>query len=350
MSTVTATVPTAAAPSRYRAARRRRHWITVSVLVLLCLATTFVSLMVGATVASPMTVAKALVGVGGHYETFVFTTFQLPRVLLCWAAGVGLAVSGGVMQGVIRNPLAAPDIVGVTKGAGLAAVIVVLIFPQAPTVLLPVAAFAGGVLAFGVVYLAAYRHGTTPARLALVGVAVSFLAQSGILFFLIRYPTNVNQAFVWLAGSLYGRTMGSFWQILPWVVVLVPLLLAYAHRLDTLGLGDDMAAGLGETVERTRRITLFLAVALASAVVAGAGTIAFVGLIAPHIARRLVGGRHRTYLPVAALIGVILMLGADTIGRGAAPPLELPAGLVTSLIGAPYFLYLLAKTSKSGAR
>jgi iron complex transport system permease protein len=144
--------------------------------------------------------------------------------------------------------------------------------------------------------------------------------------------------------------MTSFWEILPWVVVLTPLLLFYAHRLDTLGLGDDLATGLGEPVERTRRITLFLAVALASAVVAGAGTIGFIGLIAPHIARRLVGGRHRNYLPVAALIGVLMMLAADTIGRAVAPPLEIPAGLVTSVIGAPYFLYLLAKTGTSNAR
>lgn len=327
---------------------RRRRFLSLGLFVA-CVAATFASLMIGTTVFSPGAVLRALTG-GHDQSSTVITEFQLPRVLLCWLVGIGLAVSGGVMQAVIRNSLAAPNIIGVTKGAGLAAVIVVLAAPYSPAILLPVVAFAGGVLAFGIVYLAAYRNGTTPARLALVGIAVSSLCEAGILFFLVRYPLNASSALIWLSGSLYGRTMMSFWEILPWVAVLAPLLLYYSRRLDTLGLGDDLAAGLGEPVERTRRITLLLSVGLASAVVAGAGTIGFVGLVAPHVARRLVGGRHHAYLPVAGLVGALLMLVADTIARGAIPPLEIPSGLVTSVIGAPYFLYLLAKTGKAGAR
>lgn len=339
-----------AAPTRSPLIRARRRRLLTAGLFVACAVATFASLMIGTTVFSPGTVLRALTGSGTGESADVIIKFQLPRVLLCWLVGIGLAVSGGVMQAVIRNSLAAPNIIGVTKGAGLAAVVVVLVAPSLPAVMLPVAAFAGGVLAFGIVYVAAYRHGTTPARLALVGIAVSALCEAGILFFLVRYPLNVNAALIWLSGSLYGRTMASFWQILPWVLVLVPLLLYYSRRLDALGLGDDLAAGLGEPVERTRRMTLLLSVGLASAVVASAGTIGFVGLVAPHIARRLVGGRHHAYLPVAGLIGALLMLVADTIARGAIPPLEIPSGLVTSVIGAPYFLYLLAKTGKAGAR
>ena len=346
MSAVTATV-TVAERHRTRAGRQR---LVFSALVLLCLVMTVICLMVGTTNYGPMATLRAVSGLGHGEASSIITTYRLPRMLLCWAVGVGLAVSGGVLQGVVRNPLAAPDIIGVTKGAGLGAVVVVLIVPAAPTSVLPVAAFGGGLLAFLVVYVAAYRRGTTPGRLALVGVAVSALCQSGILFVLVRYPTNVNAALVWLAGSLNGRTMSSFWEILPWVAVLVPLLLFYARRLDTLGLGDDLAAGLGEPVERTRRITLLLAVMLGSAVVATCGTIGFVGLVAPHVARRLVGGRHLTYLPAAGLVGALMMLCADTIGRGVVPPLEIPSGLVTCVIGGPYFLYLLAKTGRSGAR
>jgi iron complex transport system permease protein len=339
-----------AAPSKSPVIRqRRRRYLGVWLLVA-CLVMTFVSLMIGATVFTPAAVLRALTGASTDQSTDVIIKFELPRVLLCWLVGIGLAVSGGVMQAVIRNSLAAPNIIGVTKGAGLAAVVVVLAAPYSPAILLPVVAFAGGVLAFGIVYLAAYRSGTTPARLALVGIAVSALCEAGIMFFLVRYPLNVSSALVWLSGSLYGRTMQSFWEILPWVAVLTPLLLYYARRLDTLGLGDDLASGLGEPVERTRRITLLISVALASAVVAGAGTIGFVGLVAPHIARRLVGGRHMAYLPVAAMIGTFMMLVADTIARGLIPPLEIPSGLVTSVIGAPYFLYLLAKSGKAGAR
>lgn len=338
-----------AAPSKSPVVRqRKRRYLGVGLLIA-CLVMTFVSLMIGTSVFGPGTVLRALTGASNDESTNVIIKFELPRVLLCWLVGTGLAVSGGVMQAVIRNSLAAPNIIGVTKGAGLAAVIVVLAAPSSPAILLPVVAFAGGVIAFGIVYLAAYRSGTTPARLALVGVAVSALCEAGILFVLVRYPLNVSSALIWLSGSLYGRTMQSFWEILPWIVVLVPLLLYYARRLDTLGLGDDLAAGLGEPVERTRRITLLISVALASAVVAAAGTVGFVGLVAPHIARRLVGGKHFSYLPVAALLGTFMMLVADTIARGLIPPLEIPSGLVTSVIGAPYFLYLLAKTGKAGA-
>jgi ferric citrate transport system permease protein len=340
-----------AAPAKSPTVRRRsRHTLSI-VLLLVCLVATFVALMIGTTIYGPGTVLRALTGGTQDQSTSVIIKFELPRVLLCWLVGIGLGVSGGVMQAVIRNSLAAPNIIGVTKGAGFTAVLVVLALPAAPAAVLPLAAFAGGVGAFGIVYLAAYRNsGTSPARLALVGVAVSAMCEAGILFFLVRYPLNVSSALIWLSGSLYGRTMQSFWEILPWIVVLVPLLFYYARRLDTLGLGDDLAAGLGEPVERTRRLTLLISVALASAVVAGAGTVGFVGLVAPHIARRLVGAKHSAYLPVAALLGTLMMLIADTIARGLIPPLEIPSGLVTSIIGAPYFLYLLAKTGKAGAR
>jgi ABC-type Fe3+-siderophore transport system permease subunit len=339
-----------AAPAKSPTVRRRnRHYLSIGLLVA-CVAVTFVSLMIGTTIYGPGTVLRALAGASNDQSTSVIIKFELPRVLLCWLVGIGLGVSGGVMQAVIRNSLAAPNIIGVTKGAGLAAVLVVLALPAAPAAALPVAGFAGGVGAFAIVYIVAYRNGASPARLALVGVAVSAMCEAGILFFLVRYPLNVSSALIWLSGSLYGRTMQSFWEILPWIVVLVPLLLHYARRLDTLGLGDDLAAGLGEPVERTRRLTLLISVALASAVVAAAGTVGFVGLVAPHIARRLVGAKHSAYLPVAALLGTLMMLVADTIARGLIPPLEIPSGLVTSIIGAPYFLYLLAKTGKAGAR
>jgi iron complex transport system permease protein len=257
-----------------------------------------------------------------------------------------LAVSGTLLQGVVRNPLAAPDIVGVTRGAGFAGVLLLLTLPGAGAWLMAPVAFAGGLLAALVVYLFAYRRGTSPARLALVGIAVSAACEAGIRFLLVKYPMDINAGLVWITGSLYGQPMRSVWEVLPWVAVLVPGALYCARKLDVLGLGDDLALGLGESVERIRRILLLIAVALAAAAVAVAGTIGFVGLIAPHMARRLVGGRHLAAIPVSALLGVLLMLIADTVGRGLMPPLEIPAGLVTAVIGGPYFLYLLAKTGK----
>jgi iron complex transport system permease protein len=281
---------------------------------------------------------------GAHNPySIVVTQSVLPRVLLCWLVGAALGVSGGVIQGVIRNPLASPDVIGISKGAAVGASLIILVFPAASANLIPFGAFAGGILAFFVLYFLAHKKGVTPVRLALTGVAVAAVGDALIRFLLIRWPANINQALVWMVGSLYGRGPSTVVDILPWVAVLLPAVLYFARRLDVLGLGDDLAMGLGERVELTRFVTLLLAVVLASAAASVAGAITFVGLIAPHIARRLAGGRHLRYLPLAALVGATLMLVADTLGRGIHPPLDIPAGLITAFIGGPYFLYLLVK-------
>ncbi|WP_432881476.1 FecCD family ABC transporter permease [Kribbella sp. CA-245084] len=304
------------------------------------------SLKVGATEVSFGNVLHAIVGDRSDQAAAIVFDFQVPRVLLCWLIGTALAVSGAVMQGVIRNPLAAPDIIGVTKGAGFGGMLLLLAIPGVPVLAVVPAAFVGGLLAAGLVYLLAYRRGATPVRIALVGIAVSAAFEAGIRFLLVRKPLDVSAALIWLTGSLFGRSMSAVLEILPWVLVLVPLIVVWARKLDVLGLGDDLAAGLGEPVEKTRRLLLLFAVALAAAAVAVAGTIGFVGLIAPHMARRVFGGKHLASIPAAALFGVLLMLFADMIGRGLAPPLEIPAGLVTAVVGGPYFLYLLVKTGK----
>jgi iron complex transport system permease protein len=288
---------------------------------------------------------QAAVGTHNQYWTVVQDD-QLPRVLLCWVIGASLGVAGGVTQAVIRNPLASPDVIGVSKGASVGAAFFLVVLPTAPIAMVPVAAFVGGLIAFAGIYLFAYKRGASPVRLALTGIALGAVADSLIRFMLVKWPTDINSALVWLVGSLYGRNRTSVIEVLPWAVVLIPLILFYAHRLDVLGLGDDLATGLGERVERTRFVTLLLAVSLASAAVAVAGAIGFVGLIAPHIARRLVGSEHLRYLPVSGLLGILLMLTADTIGRGIHPPLDIPAGLITAFIGGPYFLFLLARTVK----
>jgi ferric citrate transport system permease protein len=288
---------------------------------------------------------QAAIGVRNQYSALVQNS-QLPRVILCWLVGGSLAVAGGVTQATIRNPLASPDVIGVSKGAGVGAAVLLLVLPTTPVAAIPPAAFLGGLVAFAAIYAFAYRRGATPVRLALTGIAVGAICDSLIRFMLVKWPLNINAALVWLVGSLYGRTGSDVLEVLPWVLILTPALLFFAHRLDVLGLGDDLAIGLGEPVERTRLLVLLLAVSLAGAAVAVAGAIGFVGLVAPHIARRVAGGRHIRYLPTSALIGVLLMLGADTIGRGIRPPLDIPAGLITALIGGPYFLYLLAKIVK----
>jgi iron complex transport system permease protein len=333
-----------AAPGVAVRVHARRPAVVIGIVFALALAVSLGTMGLGAVrVPQPHAIA-ALFGHGSVDQVRIVRDFELPRILIAWLAGGSLAIAGAVIQGVIRNPLAAPDIIGVTKGAGLGAIIVLLVYPTAAVSYLPVAAFAGGVLAMMIVYVVAYRGGTTPVRLALVGIAVSAFCEAIIRYLMIHEQQGIGTALVWLTGSLAGVDMSAVWQFLPWVGVLVPVTALYAYRLDLLGFGDDMAEGLGLAVERTRRITLLSAVLLASATVAVAGTVAFVGLIAPHMARRLVGPRHAVLLPAAAGIGALLMVVADAIGRGAHPPIEIPAGMITAFIGAPYFVYLLSRS------
>lgn len=334
-----------AAPGVAVRVRARRPAVVIGSLGGLCILTAFATLGVGAVRVLEHHAVEALFGHGTADQIRTIRTYELPRVLVAFLVGSALAVSGGVIQGVTRNPLAAPDVIGVVKGAALGTVFLLLAYPFAAVSYLPVAAFAGGVGAMVIVYLVAYRHGgTTPVRLALVGIAVSAFCESIIRYVMIDQAKGIGHALVWLTGSLAAVDMRSFYEILPWIGVLLPLLAYYAHRLDVLGLGDDMARGLGLPVERTRRTALLLAVLLASACVAVAGSILFIGLIAPHMARRLVGSRHAVLLPTAALLGTLMLLVADAIGRGADPPIELPAGMVTAVIGAPYFVYLLTRS------
>lgn len=338
------TAAPAAVPHRAVVAKRRSAVAVIGILFGIALVVSFATMGLGAVRVPQPRAILALFGHGTVDQVRTVRDFELPRILIAWLAGGSLAIAGAVIQGVIRNPLAAPDVVGVTKGAGLAVVVLLLIYPEAAVSYLPAAAFVGGVVAMGIVYLFAYRRGTTPVRLALVGIAVSAAFESIIRYVMLDRQQAVGTALVWLTGSLAHVDMSSVWEFLPWVVVLVPLSVAFAIKLDLLGLGDDLASGLGVAVERTRRLTLLVAVLLASATVAVMGTIAFVGLIAPHIARRLVGSRHIVLLPASAGVGTLLVLVSDAIGRGVHPPLELPAGMITAFIGAPYFVYLLSRS------
>jgi iron complex transport system permease protein len=321
-----------------------RPAFVIGTLSVLCLGVALGTMGLGAVRVPQPHAIEALFGHGSEDQVRTIRDYELPRILMAILVGTGLAVSGSVIQGVTRNPLAAPDIIGVVKGAALGSVILLLAYPTAALSYLPPAAFAGGLLAMLVVYLVSYKHGgTTPVRLALVGIAVSAFCEAIIRYVMIDEAHGIGSALVWLTGSLAAIDMKRVWETSPWICILVPLAFFYAHRLDLLGLGDDMAHGLGVSVERTRRITLLLAVLLASACVAVAGSVLFIGLIAPHMARRLVGSRHLVLIPTAALIGSLMLLVADAIGRGANPPIELPAGMVTAVIGAPYFIYLLTR-------
>ena len=279
---------------------------------------------------------------------FIVNTLRLPRTLTAWGVGMGLAIAGTLTQGITRNPLAAPNIIGINAGAALAAVSLIVVFPSVPIAALPAAAFTGALTVAVLIYLLAWNGGSSPVRLILVGIGFSLIA-GAITNLMITFGNiyDVSQALVWLAGSVYGRSWAQVIAFTPWLLVFGLLALLLSRELNALQMGDDVARSLGSRLEWQRGWLLLSAVALAGASVATAGSIGFVGLMAPHMARQLVGPSHEGLLPTAALTGGMIVVVADLIGRLLFAPIELPCGIVTAIIGAPYFLYLLIRTRRS---
>ncbi|TBR41624.1 iron-dicitrate transporter subunit FecD [Marinomonas agarivorans] len=274
---------------------------------------------------------------------FIISDLRLARIVIALLAGAALGLSGCLIQGVIRNPLAAPDLMGVSAGASVAATVLFLLFPALSLGwLIPVAIF-GALATLGLLLLLLRHSNLGPTQLVLTGIALSIWLTAFTDWLLVSHPQQTNAALVWLTGSLWGRGWNQVWVLLPWFLVFLPCSLMMAFKLDLLVLGDETAQSLGVDVVKTRRWILFLAVVLAAVSVAVCGTLSFVGLIAPHLARLLVGGDHLRTLPAAAMIGALLVLIADLFARTLFAPLELPAGIFTALIGAPYFLFLLTR-------
>lgn len=309
-------------------------------------ATAMLSLGLGQAPLSIAEVLAALFGDADAVSSTVVLDLRLPRIILALMVGAQLAVSGAILQGVTRNALASPDIIGITAGAGFVAVVLVLMVPEAPRALLPFAAFGGATVTGGLVYGLAWKDGVSPERLALVGVAVTAIFQAAVtgVVTLSVENNNVNLALQWLTGSLYGREWDSVALLVPWFVLGLGLAALVAHKVNLLLLGDAVAAGLGMRVEVARVALVAVAIALAASAVAITGTIAFIGLVIPHLVRLLVGADHRVVIPLSAIIGAFLLLVADDVARTVIPTLELPAGLLTALLGAPYFIYLIMRS------
>ena len=274
---------------------------------------------------------------------FTLMEYRLPRAVLAILLGGALAISGVLVQSVVRNPLASPDILGINNAAGLAAVSVLMFLPNLAFYWMPIFAFLGGVLSFVILWIVC-GFNFRPIKMAIIGVALSALWAAISHYLMLTNPVEINTAMLWLTGSLWGRSWSYLNVVLPWLVVLLPLPFIFCRDLDTLGLGENKASTLGVTVNKVQISVLVLAVALSTTAVAICGPIAFLGLVAPHLARRLVGGRHRTLLPAALIIGALLLQLSDILARVIDPPTELPAGILTAIIGAPYFFYLLMRT------
>ncbi|MGF1480064.1 MAG: FecCD family ABC transporter permease [Cyanophyceae cyanobacterium] len=322
--------------------------IVLLVLVAITLTAMVINTSVGEYPIPPLAVIQTVLGIDQNPDyAFVVNTLRVPRTLTACLVGIALAISGTILQGITRNPLADPGIIGINAGASLAAVSLIVLFANVPAQMLPLAAFGGALVASGLIYSLAWDRGTHPVRLILIGVGIAAVA-SALTNLMITFGDiyDVSRALVWLAGSVYGRSWEQVRSLLPWLIVFVPLSLANAPQLNALALGEETAKGLGSRVEWQRSLLLLISAALSGAAVATAGTISFVGLIAPHIARQLVGNIHEGLIPVAAIMGAVIVVVADLLGRTLLAPIELPCGIITAIVGAPYFVYLLIKNRR----
>lgn len=323
-----------------------KFWSILIILSIVTIIAAIASISYGEYPITPLNVIKTILCLPTDNRDygFVINSLRLPRIIVAFLVGVGLAIAGTITQGITRNPLAAPEIIGVNAGATLAAVSLIVYFPNVSSSWLPFAAFGGAGAIALLIYSLAWQGGSSSLRLVLVGIGceliVTALTDITITFGEID---SVSQALVWLAGSVYGRTWLQVWILIPWIVIFGGLALLLSREIDILNLGDEIALSLGSRVEWQRGLLLLISVALAGASVATAGAISFVGLMSPHLARQLVGASHTQLIPVAALMGGILVVIADFLGRIMFTPLELPCGIVTAAVGAPYFIYLLIK-------
>ncbi|MBO8156320.1 MAG: iron ABC transporter permease [Bacillaceae bacterium] len=307
-----------------------------SFIIVLCLS-------IGSSFISPIEVVKYLFGFGSGEHDFILHTLRMPRVFLGFMVGAALGVSGLILQGIIRNPLASPDIIGITGGASVGAIIFIVYFMGTISLKwLPLAAILGAGIVSIFIYALSWKNGVTPIRLVLIGIGVAAAMNAIVTIMIVISETAVTtKAYLWLTGSLYGGNWEDVYLMLPWIIVFIPLTLFFSKTVNAKELGDDVATGLGVRVQWVRLSLLLISVALAGSAVAFAGGIGFVGLIAPHIARMLAGRMFGGLVFISALVGGSIVVLADVMARTAFLPLDIPAGVFTSGIGAPFFIYLL---------
>lgn len=331
--------------------RKRVIWIT-TVFIILILFTILISLQLGSFSIKPWEVVQTFLGQGTRKQEIVLFSMRLPRIVMAILVGTTLAVSGAILQSITKNDLADPGIMGISSGAALAVVMYIYFMngnvydgvSNLTIWTMPVVAFFGSILGAVLIYLFAWKKGINPTRLILIGIGINSAFQALMIIFQLRFTTQeFNRVMVWISGSIWGTSWIYVITILPWIIVFLFFAIYKARFLDVFLLGDHLSIGLGVQVEKARRILILFAVALAGVATSVAGTISFLGLISPHIARKLVGPKHKLLLPVSALVGTLLLLISDTIARNIVAPAEIPVGIVVSIIGVPYFLYLMVK-------
>lgn len=317
------------------------------VLTLVTISVALTSTGMGETNYSLLDVIKVLIGSGAEDQVLVIQTFRLPRVICALLVGLALGAAGAIMQGVARNPLASPDILGITGGASVAAVTFLTIFESFTIQLLPFAAFIGAGIVSVILYGLAWKNGVTPMRLVLIGIGIKAIMAALTTTLIVKAPIHLTaKAMTWLTGSLYGTQWTDVLMLLPWVVILLALGIVFSRNMNALQLGEEIAVGIGSSVQRQQLGLMLICVGLTGAAIGIGGAIGFVALLAPHIAKQLVGPSFESLLPVSAIVGAFIVTSSDLIARVAFSPVDVAVGAITSAIGAPFFIYLLYKNRK----
>ncbi|NSW91373.1 MAG: iron ABC transporter permease [Firmicutes bacterium] len=302
----------------------------------------FISNALGSMKISLPDIFEAIVNTDKTPQRLVIWNVRLPRTIVAGLVGINLALSGGILQGVMRNPLADPGIIGISSGAGLVGILILIVFPQYQ-MLVPPFAFIGAMGAAVIIYILAWKGGIQPVRIILAGVAVSALLGAGISGLMVFFSDRVHGALMFMNGGLSARSWPQVWVVLPYTVLGIISALIMSEKLNILVLGDDTARGLGLNVEAVRLGMTAVAAMLAASAVSVVGLLGFVGLIIPHSARLIIGSDYKYLFPASALMGAAVVMLSDTFARTAFSPVEIPVGIVMAVLGAPFFLYLLRR-------
>ncbi|WP_270641947.1 FecCD family ABC transporter permease [Paraclostridium sordellii] len=319
-----------------------KKYLTIGISLILLIVLLVLLTTVGSVNLSFGEIISALINDDNKMVTTIVYKMRLPRNILAVLVGANLAVSGILLQSVMKNPLADPGITGVSTGASVAAIIILLVAPQF-TSILPIAAFIGGAIACMLVFLMAYKNGLKPGRIVLAGVAINTILGGVISYLSTMYSDRIQSAMLWLNGSLATKTWADVEMLFVYSIVGIIVSLLLIRSANVLQLGDDAATNLGFNVNLTRLLISIVAVFLAATSTAVVGVISFVGLIVPHISRMLMGSDHKFTIPFSIILGSMVLLVADTLGRTIGGSVEIPVGVIMSIVGGPFFLYLLRK-------
>lgn len=333
----------------------KRSIVVLFATIFISLLAIAISLSVGQTYIPIANVIRTILGLGDGGDTLIINTIRFPRTLVAFFVGASLGISGAILQGVVKNPLAAPNVIGITDGGSVGALVFLTLFTDPKNnslttsiFYMPIFAFMGAFLAVVILYILAFKKGVTPFRLILIGIAIAGAAKAITSILIINGPVVfIKEAQLWITGTVYGTNWTHVKLIAVWFTILFIITLIFIREMNIQNLNDDVATTLGSYVEKNRFALMLLSAALSSGAVAVGGGISFVGLIAPHICRKLTNSSFENIVPLSVFVGGIIVVLSDLAARTVFFPLDLPVGIFTSGIGAPFFIYLLIINKKT---